>query len=158
MQNIITPFTKTDFDTLYDFMLPIWEKTYAGVIPQEQIEFLVNKYFKKENVDKFINEGYEYFKIYDKGVLIFVEREKDIFLDKLYLDESLRGKNIPPIVFDFLLKRKKDITLNVNQGNKRAVNCYLKNGFEIEVTHDVELGNGMINKDYIMRKRYLNNE
>ena len=156
MDKAITPFTLQDFDNLYNFMLPIWKKTYKGIISDKQIDFLVNKYFKKENVDKFLQQGYEYYKIFDKGVLIFLEREKDIFLDKLYLDESLRGKNIPSLAFEFLLKRKKDITLNVNQGNERAVKCYLKNGFTIEVSHDVVLENGMINKDYIMRKKYKN--
>ncbi len=156
MKNIISPFTEKDFDNLYNFMLPIWTKTYIGIIPNEQIEFLVNKYFKKEQVDKYLLQGYEYFKILDGGVVIFLERENDIFLDKLYLDESLRGKNIPPLVFDFLLKRKKDITLNVNQANAPAVKCYLKNGFKIKKALDVVLENGMINKDYVMIKEYKN--
>lgn len=156
MEKLLTPFTEQDFEGLYDFMLPIWKDTYKDVISNEQIEFLVNKYFQRENVATFLRKGYEYFKILDDGVLIFLEREDDVFLDKLYLSKKLRGQNIPPLVFDFLLSRKKDITLNVNQGNKRAVNCYLKNGFKIEVTHDVVLENGMINKDYVMRKKYKN--
>ncbi len=154
MKKLLTPFTKQDFEGLYDFMLPIWKDTYVGVISSEQIDFLVNKYFKSENVATFLQKGYEYFKILNGGVLIFLERENDVFLDKLYLSENLRGKNVPSLVFDFLLSRKKDITLNVNRGNKRAVKCYLKNGFEIELSHDVVLENGMINTDYVMRKKY----
>lgn len=136
-------------------MSPIWKTTYKGIISDKQIDFLLDKYFKKDNVEKFLQQGYEYFNILNNGVLIFIEREDDIFLDKLYLNEKIRGQNIPSIVFDFLFSRKKDITLNVNQGNKRAVSCYLKNGFTIEVTHNVILENGMINKDYIMRKKFF---
>lgn len=150
---ILTDFTEKDFLSLYDFMKPIWVETYTGVISNAQIEFLLNKYFKPENIKKFIEMGYTYKSVDKIGVLIYQEREKEIFIDKLYLPPSARGKGYPEKVFAELLKTGKDLILNVNQGNKRAVSCYLKNGFIIEVTHDVVLENGMINKDYIMRKK-----
>lgn len=150
---MLTDFTKKDFDTLYDFMKPIWFETYTGVIPSQQIEFLLDKYFSPKNVEKFIKEGYTYKKVDEVGVVIYLEKENEIFLDKLYLTPTARGKGYPEKVFKELQLTGKDLTLNVNQGNKRAVNCYLKNGFIIEVTHDVVVGDGMINKDYVMRKK-----
>ena len=45
----------------------------------------------------------------------------------------------------------RDITLNVNQGNARALACYKKHGFIIESEERIELGGGMVNIDYNMR-------
>lgn len=149
----LTDFTKQDFDNLYNFMRPIWVETYTNIIPKAQIEFLLDKYFKVENVQNFIKKGYSYKKVDGVGVLIYQERDNDVFIDKLYLPQEFRGKGYPEKVFNELLKLGKNLTLNVNQANKRAVACYLKNGFIVEVIHDVDLGNGMINKDYIMRKK-----
>ena len=149
----ILDLTNDDFNSLYDFMQPLWFDTYSAIIPKRQIEFLLDKYFSKSAIENFRKQGYEYKKIDNFGVVIFVERDNDIFLDKLYISPSHRGKGIPEKIFEYLLNRGKDITLNVNQGNERAVKCYLKNGFTIEVVHDVLLGDGMVNKDYVMRKR-----
>ena len=41
----LTPFTKRDFETLYNFMQPIWEETYGDILSKEQIFFLLDKYF-----------------------------------------------------------------------------------------------------------------
>jgi ribosomal protein S18 acetylase RimI-like enzyme len=54
------------------------------------------------------------------------------------------------------LKLGRDVTLNVNQGNARAVACYRKNGFIIDEEEIIELGDGMINRDYKMRLKAEN--
>ncbi len=148
----IRKFEKQDFDNLYDFMRPLWFETYLSIISKEQIEFLLDKYFKKENVENFIAKGYEYYSLYNEGVLVFVERENDVFMDKLYLLPSARGKGIAKKAFEFMLLRNKPIKLNVNQQNQRALKCYLKNGFKIIEEKDVVLENGMINKDFVLLK------
>ena len=134
-------------------MQPIWLETYESVLPKEQIEFLLEKYFSKSALQAFVKNGYRYFKIDEVGVLVYVEREKEVYLDKLYLLPSARGKGYAEFVFAQLLNLEKDILLNVNRANARAVGCYLKNGFEIEKKEEILLGNGMINYDYVMRKR-----
>ena len=58
---------------------------------------------------------------------------------------------IPREIFQELQKSGKDLTLNVNRANERAVKCYLKNGFQIERETEILLDNGMINCDYEMR-------
>lgn len=146
-------FTQKDFENLYDFMKPLWQETYGDILPPEQLNFLLQKYFSADGMRHYQNLGYQYRKIDDVGVLVFVEKEDSVYIDKLYLLPSARGKNYPAFVFDWLAQFGKDITLNVNQQNTRAVKCYLKNGFIIERTEDIHLGDGMINCDYIMRKR-----
>lgn len=143
-----------EYKDLYDYMYPIWHETYKNVIPTEQIDFLLNKYFKLDNINSFINKGYEYFKIFDNeliGYVVINELTNEIYLDKLYISGKFRGLGYPSKVFKYLLMRNKDITLNVNQENKRAINCYKKNGFLIEEIEIINLGDGMVNKDYRMR-------
>ncbi len=148
---LFADFNEKDYLGLYDFMRPIWLETYGGFLPVEQIEFLLQKYFSLEGLAHFRAQGYRYRKIADAGVLVTVDKGEYIYLDKLYLLPSQRGHGYAEAVFDELKKAGKDIALNVNQSNERAVKCYLKNGFVIERTTDVLLENGMINRDYEMR-------
>ena len=146
-------FTEKDFDELYTFMQPLWLETYGEILPKAQIIFLLDKYFSTEGLTYYRAQGYRYYKIDQIGVLTIVEKTDSIYIDKLYLQPQARGKNYPSLIFTELLKGGKDITLNVNQSNARAVNCYLKNGFIIDEKTDIDLGNGMINCDYVMRKK-----
>ena len=148
---LLTDFTQDDFLGLYNFMRPIWLETYGGFLPKEQIEFLLQKYFSEDGLKHFRALGYRYQKIAGEGVLVTVDRGEEIYLDKLYLPPTQRGHGYAQAVFTELKKAGKDITLNVNQANQRAVKCYLKNGFIIERSTDIILENGMVNQDYEMR-------
>ena len=152
----LTPFTELDFDNLYAFMRPVWLETYGNILPKDQLEYLIEKYFSKDGVQTYRNLGYEYRKIDDVGVLVYVDRGDYTYMDKLDLAPSGRGKGYPKLVFDYLLSLGKDVVLNANQKNERAVKCYLKNGFVIEKEELVDLGNGMFNPDYVMRKHQPN--
>ena len=136
---------------LYSYMKPIWLETYS-FLPVQQVELLLHKYFDYDKVLEFVKNGYEYYALNKDGVLVVQEQEVGLYVDKLYVLPSARGKNYPKRAFDFLSKRGKELYLNVNINNKRAVACYLKNGFKIEKKIDIDLGNGFINSDYIMRK------
>ena len=150
----LSEFNEQDFLTIKDFMTPLWYSTYGGIIPNEQIALLIEKYFSDDGLRHFRSEGYEYFKLVDGetvGIVVICEKDGATYLDKLYLTEQSRGKGYASFVFSELLRLGRDITLNVNQGNARAVRCYEKNGFVIEEEQYIDLGGGMVNKDYRMR-------
>ncbi|MBR3840238.1 MAG: GNAT family N-acetyltransferase [Erysipelotrichales bacterium] len=150
----LVEFKEVDYQGLYNFMKPIWFETYQSIIPKKQIEYLLDHYFLIENIHNFRTLGYKYYKLVDdgfKGVVVYVEKENEIYLDKLYIPSNERGKGYADFVFKELLKLGKDVTLNVNQSNERACRCYLKNGFIIDEEQIIELEDGMINKDYRMR-------
>ena len=149
----IRAFTPQDFAEIYQFMYPLWHETYGEILPKEQIDFLLDKFFSEKGLKEYRAMGYEYFKLGEDGVLVFVERENETYMDKLYLRPSARGKGYPTQAFAFMAKRGKDLMLSANQANARAIRCYQKNGFVIEKAIDVELGNGMVNHDYILRKK-----
>ena len=148
----IRAFTPQDFADIYNFMHPLWHETYGNIIPKEHIDFLLDKFFSESGLKTYRDMGYEYFKLGDDGVLVFVERENETYMDKLYLRPEARGKGYPAEAFAFMAQRGKDLVLSANRANARAVRCYQKNGFVIEKEVDVDWGNGMINCDYILRK------
>ena len=151
----LTPFEENDFLGLYDFMKPIWVETYGNILPKEQLEYLLQKYFSIDGAKKYRALGYQYRKIDDVGVLVYVDKGEYTYMDKLYLAPQGRGKGYPKLVFEYLISLGKDVVLNANQKNERAVKCYLKNGFVLEREELVDLGNGMFNPDYVMRKKHI---
>lgn len=147
----IYPLTSEELYCLKSFMRPIWQETYC-FLPKEQVDLLLDKYFNQDSIEKYLALGYEYYNLFGVGVLVIKENENDVYIDKLYLTKQARGKNYPRKAFEFLDSRGKNLTLNVNRENKRAVSCYLKNGFKIIKEENIDLGNGLVNCDYVMQK------
>lgn len=149
--------TTEQLKDLYAYAAPIWEECYSGVLTDEHIRFLTDKYFRYENLIKFSENGMIYEYIYHDGelagFLAYEEKESFIYLDKLYLHKSFRGLHISSHTFDYLINRyKKPIRLNVNQGNKCGMRAYTGNDFKIIETTEIKLPGGFINNDYVMEK------
>lgn len=148
-------FEREDYDTLYAYMLPMWQETYAGIVSPAHLDALMQKYFAPSAVEAFREKGYRYEKITDGGrkigAVVTVPRGNDTYLDKLYVNADARGKGAAAFVFRALRERGRDVTLNVNRQNHRAVRCYLKNGFTVEAAQEIPIGDGMVNSDYVMR-------
>jgi ribosomal protein S18 acetylase RimI-like enzyme len=137
---------------LYEAMRPIWLETYS-FLPKEQVELLLNKYFSKNGVEYYLDNGYEYYSLNGAGLLVIKEQKDGLYVDKLYIQPEFRRKGLASNVFQYLIKtRKKALALNVNKNNLPAVSCYLKNGFKIAKEEIIELGNGLVNCDYVMIK------
>ena len=135
------------------FMYPLWHEVYKEIISKKQIDFLLHKYFDFENIRTYIKDNYIYEKIIlDEnvvGIICYKLFDNYVYLDKIYLLKSYRNLGISKFVYHHLLSFKNRIRLNVNQKNS-AVNSYLKNGFKIIKEEYYDLGQDMINIDYIM--------
>lgn len=154
----LTPFTEENYQNIYAFMAPLWKDTYQTIIPETQIEFLLQKYFSAEGIRHYRDVGYEYYVIESEqgewaGTLVYQRRQEGIYIDKLYILPAFRGKGYPAFVFNELQNEGEALFLNVNQKNVRAVRCYLKNGFSIAKEERIDLGGGMVNVDYVMCRK-----
>lgn len=142
-----------NLENIYKFMYPLWHEVYKEIIPEKQIDFLLHKYFDVENIRTYIKDNYIYEKIIlDEnvvGIICYKLFDNYVYLDKIYLLKSYRNLGISKFVYQHLLSYKNRIRLNVNQKNS-AVNSYLKNGFKIIKEESYDLGQDMINIDYIM--------
>lgn len=148
---------ENELKQLFQFAAPIWRECYRGIIPAGQIELLVHKYFDYDNILRFQNEGmvYEYV-LFDgerAGFAAYQVQDSFVYLDKLYLLKSFRGKHIASQVFDdYIARYQKPLRLNVNKGNTLGLRAYKGRGFQVIETKRYDLPGGYVNEDYIMEK------
>ena len=142
-----------NLENILKFMYPLWHEVYKDIIPKKQIDFLLHKYFDVQNIKSYVKDNYIYEKIIlDEnvvGLICYKLFDNYVYLDKFYILKSYRNIGISKFVYQHLLSFKNRIRLNVNQKNS-AVNSYLKNGFKIIKEEYYDLGQDMINIDYIM--------
>ena len=55
-------------------MKPIWVETYGNILSPQHLEYLLQKYFSMEGVQTYRNLGYQYRKIDNVGVLVYVDK------------------------------------------------------------------------------------
>ncbi len=78
---------------------------------------------------------------------------------KLYVDQRFHGQGIAQRLMDYALDHAQEqqfdgLWLGVWEHNHRAMGFYRKYGFEIVGTHPFEMGAGLIEDDYVMRKSF----
>ena len=104
---------------------------------------------------KYISEGFKYFLIEENepiGLVSYKTFADYIYLDKFYLLEHFRQKNIfKNFVENMHKETKKPLKLNVNQKNQEAITAYLKIGFTIEKEEKIKINDKMTNIDFVMK-------
>jgi ribosomal protein S18 acetylase RimI-like enzyme len=139
----------------------IWNEHYPDIISQEQIDYMLNKYHSFESFSRQIDVGYRYLLVqFENDTIGYccykLEDDETIFLNKLYIKKSEQRKGIGNSILNTMLdeiKNYKYIRLQVNRKNTKAINFYLKNGFEIEKIQDFDIGGGFVMEDYVMIKK-----
>lgn len=150
-----------DYAGLFDAMRPIWHAVYDSIVSHEHTEHLLHKYFDVENIRKFRAEGYRYFFIVadaeNAGLMVYMDRGTDLYLDKLYVFEAFRRKGLGSYALSHLCNlgndMHKDVRLNVNRGNQTAIAAYSANGFVVEREENIPQADGGVNCDYVMIHR-----
>lgn len=138
----------------------VWRKHYPAMISKEQIEFMLTNRYSVKAIEEGINQGEKFFLCYKANEAIAyasVEwKETFYYLHKFYLDVSLHRSGIGKQFFDYLLTQvdsKKDIRLQVNRQNFKAINFYFKMGFTIEAVGDFDIGGGFFMNDFVMLRK-----
>jgi ribosomal protein S18 acetylase RimI-like enzyme len=141
----------------------IWTEHYVPIIGQEQVDYMLAKFQSEEAIELQIKEeGYSYYLIYSGdrpvGYLGTKRKNNELFLSKLYVLESERGKGIGRTGVDFLAAECLEngvefITLTVNKNNLQTIHAYEKMGFDIYGEMIGDIGSGYVMDDFLMRKR-----
>lgn len=130
--------------------------TYTNKLSNEQIAYMLDMFFKEENIITNINEGYKYeYIIKDNticGFIAYVMHEDYLYLSKLYIMPSYKGQNIAHEVFEYLMKNELPVRLNVCKDNEHAKHVYIKNGFKVIDSLVVDIGSNFYMDDYVMQK------
>jgi ribosomal protein S18 acetylase RimI-like enzyme len=153
--------TPADFTAIRAVVHEVWPIAYREMITPEQISYMLEWMYSDESLNVQVEEEGCVFLVYEEngnvqGVASFSEIEGRLFkLHKLYVYTSLHGKGIGKTLLDEVKKRAaalggKAIELQVNKKNV-AQHFYAKQGFTINRELVLDIGNGFVMDDYVMK-------
>ena len=161
MINIKAANTISDYKNIADIAEVIWREHYIPIVGKPQIDYMLQKFQSASAIEKQVEDGFEYFTIYFEdtaiGYLSIKQEEKALFLSKIYVLTSHRGKKIGKAAMQFVenktkIYQKERIRLTVNINNTNAIKAYEKLGFINVGTLVADIGNGFVMDDYQMVK------
>ena len=158
--------SSNDFAAIRTVVNEVWPIVYRELISQEQIRYMLEMMYSDESLQKQIQEEGCTFLVYesDSSVLGFASYsaiENNFYkLHKLYVYTTSHGKGIGKALLDEIKKRVaalggRAIELQVNKKNI-SQHFYLKQGFAIDRELVLDIGNGFVMDDYIMRWHIVN--
>ena len=145
-------------ETLADI---IWREHYIPIVGKPQIDYMLDKFQSAEAIEKQVGDGFEYFSIfYNKtpvGYISIKQEANTLFLSKIYVLRSFRGKKIGKSAMQFVEQKAMDyqlkhIRLTVNINNTNSIKAYEKLGFKNVGPLITDIGNGFVMDDYKMVK------
>jgi len=153
--------TATDIPLIRELTFKVWPQTYAAIISQEQIDFMLEMMYSEASLQQQMNDGCQFIIVYNKsepvGFAAYQEMEHSVFkLHKIYVLASQQGKGTGKFLLDYIITNIKQqkataLQLQVNRTNK-AKDFYEKLGFIIIEEADFDIGNGFFMNDYVMEK------
>ncbi|WP_452598992.1 GNAT family N-acetyltransferase [Pontimicrobium sp. MEBiC01747] len=159
--NAITP---NQFELVFNLSKEIWNNNYRDMITQGQIDYMLNLMYNPEQLQKDLNEGYQWELIYHNnnliGYLAYVIKEDNrVFLSKIYLKTEVQGLGLGKLALNRVKNYAKTnnctaVYLTVNRGNEKGVRAYKRSGFKIIGEDDFDIGNGYVMNDYIFEYRF----
>jgi len=151
--------TPPQFKEVEALAFPIWREHYTPIIGAAQVEYMLEKFQSAQAVEKQVREGALYFLIQvpegeNTGFLSVVPRPGELFLSKLYVLKTHRGKGYARQALEFIQGLAKErglqrITLTVHKQNP-SVKAYQAMGFRILEPVVTDIGNGFVMDDYRM--------
>ena len=138
----------------------IWTEHFTAIIGADQVDYMLDKIQSVNAItDQIRNKGYIYYLIEEDkqaiGYFAIVQQEDALFLSKLYIRKTMRGKGIARKTLEFIksiaLERNLGkITLTVNRHNIGPIAAYEKLGFANTGPIVQDIGSGFIMDDYKM--------
>lgn len=151
-----------EYEKIEELAKIIWEEHYIPVIGKEQVIYMLAKYQSANAIKNQVSTGFLYYLVFidEKAVCYFSYKREDIalFLSKIYVMKSARGKGIAKEVLRFIERKATEISvgqiyLTVNKENIKAISAYEKMGFEYVESLVMSIGHGFVMDDYKMEKK-----
>lgn len=150
------------FKTIEVLADTIWREHYIPIIGKPQVDYMLHKFQSAETVKQQVSEGYRYYILMSEnesvGYISIKKEEQNLFLSKLYILKSERGKGFGKTAMLFVENEAKNlgcnsISLTVNKGNRNSIKAYETLGFENLGEIIIDIGNGFVMDDYRMCKQ-----
>ncbi|HET9745065.1 MAG TPA: GNAT family N-acetyltransferase [Chitinophagaceae bacterium] len=155
--------TTQEIPLIRELTFRVWPQTYASILSQEQIDYMLDMMYSERSLEKQINkEGCKFIIVYDDGNPVgfasYSEVEPDRWkLHKIYILQNQQGKGTGKFVIDHIIedlkkKNASSLFLQVNKHNN-AKGFYEKLGFTEVDFVNIDIGNGFFMNDYVMEKK-----
>lgn len=150
-----------DIPIISDLAEQIWPRTYSSYISEEQLRYMLDKMYNREVLSGQLADGHTFLIASEQGNSLgfagFSEIDKatkTYKLHKLYVLPDTHRKGLGSLLIKEVIRLASEdggkfLQLNVNRNNS-AKDFYLKKGFKIKETVDIEIGNGFFMNDYVM--------
>jgi diamine N-acetyltransferase len=149
-----------DIPLIQTLTFAIWPQTYANLLTQDQIDYMLEMMYSEASLQKQMEEdGCNFIIVYDNNEPVAFAAYKPTKpqvwkLEKIYVLASQQGKGTGKFIINYIVDEIKQqdakaLQLQVKRDNP-AQHFYIKLGFTIIDTADFDIGNGYFMKDYIM--------
>lgn len=171
--NFLNVENDSDIKVLSLLASEIWHSYWHALIGEEQTSYMVEKFQSYDAIYAQIqDEGYiykilnldgenvGYFGVCAKNKKVWETKnpslERYLFLSKLYIKESYRGKKLGRQAFSLIKQIARELNLDsiyltVNKNNFNTIKAYENWGFHTVETAETTIGQGFIMDDYIMK-------
>lgn len=139
-----------------------WPDTFKDILSQEQIQYMLNWMYDLKQLENQFNQGHQFYvaELEEMPVgFIGIEPnypEKGITkIHKIYILPNKQGLGIGKKLIEYVKElsiqsEMEGLLLNVNRFNK-AVDFYKAIGFYIVFEENIDIGNGFLMEDYVMK-------
>lgn len=154
--------TIDDIPLIRQLTFKVWPQTYAALLSQEQIDYMLKMMYSELSLIQQIENGCRFIIINDENDAVGFASYQEIKpatwkLHKLYILSSRQGKGTGRFVIDYIIneisqQKATGLQLQVKKDNK-AKTFYDKIGFSVIEEIRLDIGNGYFMDDYIMEKK-----
>ena len=137
----------------------IWDEHYIKILKQDQIDYMLNKFYSTEKIQSEIEEGIIWEMLTNDerpiGYLVCKIESDKLYISKIYLKAETRGKGLGKLLLNHAIELarqngKNSIYLNVNKYNTDSIAFYERVGF-VKIDEGVfDIGNGYVMDDFIL--------
>ena len=141
----------------------IWRDHYEPIIGAAQVAYMLDKFQSAQAIAAQVAErDHWYFLIRHEnravGYIGLERRQEALFLSKLYLKKSVRGRGLGRRAVDFVrqfagARGLSTIRLTVNRHNATAIAAYQRTGFIRAGEVVTDIGGGYVMDDYVFECR-----
>ena len=156
------PATVDDIPLLRELAERIWRVSYAAMIASEQIDFMLGWMYGPEQIAKELNEGVAWEVAMADGepigfFAIGFEEPPRAKLHKLYLLPERQGSGLGQVLIErahevAASRGAREVWLQVNKGNTRAIRAYERAGYAVERSAVFDIGHGFVMDDFVMHR------
>ncbi|MFT4094982.1 MAG: GNAT family N-acetyltransferase [Niabella sp.] len=151
-----------ELETIQKLALEIWPDTYAPVLSEAQIDYMLRLFYSEKALRADFNKQGYYFHLMfvnniPAGYAGTEQKTKAHWhLHKIYLSQNYQGLGLGKKLISYVENIVRDhgglqLTLNVNRCNP-AQHFYKNCGYSVLKEEDIYIGSGFWMNDYIMSK------